>query len=502
MSPSPGRLRITPFRGPLRDGAGGKNLPAPILVQTNRNAQRLDPPRRWMGVFPLIVVLLLSGCGSLVGAGSSVETTPGPLPREDSLALVLPPRPQAQRLRKLSEASVPVLADPILESPWVQADGMEDEVQRWIESFQTREAGLFREALARIGRYREMVDGELRARHLPLSLAYLPIVESWYSPTAVSWVGAAGLWQFMPPTARGMGLTVNRLVDERRDPFRATPSALDFLVSLRERFGSWFLALAAYNGGPGRMERILRENAPGEEGHDGLFWEVRGDFPRETQNFVPRFLAAARIARDPTAYGFGDALPEGALAFDAVEVTDATSLDVVARAAEVDLGTIESLNPQLLRGLTPAGVPTRIRVPLGKGAAFARNYAQIPPEERVTFLEHVVVAGETLSHIARYHAVSVADLQAANPLIQPRLLGIGQRVIVPKAPSVRDGLRGKIVADQGEVFVYTVRSGDTLGDIAARYRVALEDLLRWNQFAQDVVIHPGDEVRIYPSEGR
>ena len=102
----------------------------------------------------------------------------------------------------------------------------------------------------------------------------------------------------------------------------------------------------------------------------------------------------------------------------------------------------------------------------GKGAAFARNYAQLPPEERVTFLEHIVVAGETLSHIARYHAVSVADLQAANPRIQPRFLGIGQRVIVPKAPSVRDGLRGKIVADQGEIFVYTVRSGDTLGDIA------------------------------------
>ena len=397
---------------------------------------------------------------------------------------------------------MPSLADPILESPWVRVEGMEEEVQRWIESFQTREAGLFRETLVRMGRYREMVDGELGARRLPPSLAFLPIVESWYSPTAVSWVGAAGLWQFMPPTARGLGLTVNRLVDERRDPFRATPLALDYLMDLRAQFGSWFLALAAYNGGPGRMERILRRRAPGEEGHDGLFWEVRGDLPRETQNFIPRFLAAARIARDPAAFGFGDVLAEAALAFDGVEVPDATSLDVVARAAGVDPATLESLNPQLLRGLTPAGVPTRIRVPLGKGAAFADNYAQIPPEERVTFVEHVVAAGETLTHIARYYAVSVDDLRAANPRIQPRLMQIGQRVVVPKAPSVRDGLRGGKVAGQGEVLVYTVRSGDTLGAIASRHRVALGDLLRWNEFAQDAVIHPGDELRIYPSEGR
>lgn len=397
------------------------------------------------GSLLLLFALLLSGCGSLIGVNPPPEVAPAPAPgpRVEFPSPLPPSTPRGQESGEGLGISVSAPADPILESPWALAEEMEEEVQRWIESFQTRESGLFLETLVRMGKYREMVDQELRARRLPPSLAYLPIVESWYIPTAVSWVGAAGLWQFMPSTARGFGLRVNPLVDERRDPFRSTPMALDFLAQLRERFGSWFLALAAYNGGPGRMDRILRRRGFGEDGHDGLFLEVRSGLPRETRDFVPRFLAAARIARDPAAYGFEISPADPALTFDEVEVPDATTLDVVARAAGVDLAAIESLNPQLLRGLTPGGVATRIRVPLGIGARFAERYAQIPPEERVTFLEHVVAQGETLSHIARYYSVSVDDLRAANPRIQPRLLQIGQRVVVPKAPSVRDGSRGR-----------------------------------------------------------
>ncbi|MGW8266922.1 MAG: LysM peptidoglycan-binding domain-containing protein [Longimicrobiales bacterium] len=373
----------------------------------------------------------------------------------------------------------------------------------WLESFQTREAELLREGLVRMGRYRGMVEAELAARRLPQSLACLPIVESWYNPVAVSWVGAVGLWQFMTPTARGMGLRVNRLIDERRDPFRATPQALDFLGALREQFDSWFLALAAYNGGPGRMDRLLRRRAPGEDRHDGLFLVVREDLPRETRNFVPRFLAAAIIARDPAAYGFGDVVPADPQTFDEVEVPDATSLDVVARAAGVDQRSVEVLNPHLLRGLTPAGVSTRVRVPRGAGPVFADAYPRIPPEERVTFVEHVVASGETLSHIAQDYGVTVGDLRAANPRIQPRRMQIGQRVVVPKAPSARQALRSGAgaVAGEQELLVYRVRPGDTLSAIAARHRVRVGDLLRWNDLHMEAVIRPGDEVKIYVRGG-
>lgn len=393
--------------------------------------------------------------------------------------------------------------DPILDSPWARAEGMEEEVQRWIESFQTRESGLFREALVRVGAYGEIVESDLRARRLPRSLLFLPIVESWYSPTAVSWVGAAGLWQFMPPTARGFGLRVDRLVDERRDPLRSTPFALDFLEDLHQRFGSWFLALGAYNGGPGRMERVLRRRAYGREGNDGLFLEIRAHLPRETRDFVPRFLAAARIGMDPEAYGFTGIIPAPPLAFDEVEVPDATSLDVAARAAGVSQSVLEGLNPQLLRGFTPAGVTTRIRVPEGVGPRFLEAYARIPAEERVTFLEHVVESGETLSHLAGAYGVSVDDLQAANPRVRPRFMQIGQRIIVPKAPSVREGsgAPGARVRSGSGTVLYTIRPGDTLSAIASRHGVLLGDLLRWNQLSAEAVIRPGEQVRILPNGG-
>jgi len=448
----------------------------------------------------LLSPLWLWGCGPLVQASPPArEPVSVPILREpptpSSIPLSAPPLPAAPV--ELEELAV----DPILGSPWARTPEIQVEVERWIQSFLGPEAQQFREALSRMGRYREVVDGELRMRGLPSSLAFLPVVESWYSPMAVSWVGAAGLWQFMPATAREMGMRVDRITDERRDPYRATPLALDFLSDLRDRFDSWFLALAAYNGGPGRLQRVLRRQTPDEPGHDGLFLGIRGHLPRETRNFVPRFLAAATIGMNPEAFGFGDVEPEAGVLFDEVEVPDATSLDVVARAAGVEQETIQDLNPHLLRGFTPAGVSTRIRLPVGTGEAFSREYALIPPEERVTFVEHVVTSGETLTHIARFHSVSVGDLRAANPRVEPRRMQIGQRIIVPRAPSVRQGLRSLAGAPGKEPLIYRVRAGDTLTAIASRHRVRVGDLLRWNNLNRSAIIRPGDEVRIYSAGG-
>ncbi len=212
------------------------------------------PPRSF--VLALVLPLLLGACSSLAG----------PAPGQGSAPREHPRVPDPQRLRVSEEEGSPVLTgasrtfavDPILDSPWARASEMDEKVRDWIDSFQNRESDLMRASLARMGLYRDAVEEELKRKGLPPSLAFLPIVESWYNPRAVSWVGAAGLWQFMPSTARGMGLHVDRLLDERRDPFLSTPPALDYLAELNERFGSWFLALAAYNGGPGRLERILR----------------------------------------------------------------------------------------------------------------------------------------------------------------------------------------------------------------------------------------------------
>ena len=458
----------------------------------------MAPPVRAGGLALLLGLgLVLSGCsrGESV-AGPAPVSAPVPTPAVDP-----PPReidrPPAPDTATLLPSQPEVEQDEILGSATVWRAEVSEEIDRWITSFQTREFDYFEAYLARMGRYQGLVDREIEARGLPTSLRYLPIIESGYSPAAVSRAGAAGLWQFMSGTARFRGLQVTALVDERRDPVLSTGEALDFLAELQERFESWMLVLAAYNGGPGRMDRILARHASNAPRTDSLFWALREHFPRETQNFIPRFLAAARVAMDPEPYGFGHVVPDPAVTFDEVSVPDAASVDVIAQAAEVPQAAIEALNPQLVRGLTPAGVRTGLRVPEGRGDLFQRNFAEIPPEERVTFVEHMVVRGETFSHIARLYGVRVGDIQAANPRIEPRRLQIGQGVIVPKAPSARAALRASAeVEGESGVLVYRVQAGDTLSEIARRYGVRTTDLARWNGLSLNAIIHPGDEVRI------
>ena len=332
---------------------------------------------------------------------------------------------------------VPV--DEILWSTARQDPEFEAAVAEWVDYWRTDAAEAVPVFMNRMASFQETVDSALQAKGLPPSLRYLPFIESGYNPRAASRARAVGMWQFMEPTAREMGMEVSRLLDQRRDPLRSTEAAVEFLAELREEFGSWFLALAGYNGGPNRVRRILRQHAAGVEPSDSLFWALRRHFPRETQEFVPKLLGAALVAGRPADHGFEPVEPVDAFRFDDVTVPDATSLDVVARAAEVPLEEIERLNPEYLRGMTPPGRASALRVPEGRGEAFALNYARIPAEDRVSFVEHRVEEGETLSHIARLYGVLVGDLEAANPDVRARYLRIGALLTVPVAPSVRSG---------------------------------------------------------------
>jgi peptidoglycan lytic transglycosylase D len=326
-----------------------------------------------------------------------------------------------------------VVEDPILASRWASDPQIRERSNFWMEHWQSRGASDFQIYLNRLEWYRPVVEAEIEARGLPPSLLYLPIIESGYAARAVSHASAVGLWQLMAGTARARGLTVTPILDERRDPVRATPEALGFLGELRERFGSWYLALAAYNGGPGRMSRILRDGAPLAPVSDSLFVELRSKLPAETRDFIPKLIAAATLASEPGRHGFE--VPRGPrFSFDEVVAPDAISVDVIARAAGVSQAEIETLNPQLLRGFTPPDVTTIVRVPKDSGPVFESGLAAIPPSEWVSFLEHKVVSGETLSHIARRYGVRTSTLRAANPGIAPRSLQIGQWVVVPVAP--------------------------------------------------------------------
>lgn len=370
-----------------------------------------------------------------VGCASAPPPPPAPAGVPDVLVEAVPMFEEFSA--ELPAPSLAVVEDAILGSPMMRDPEFRAEVDRWVDFWRTRAVRWFPEYLDRMAFYGPTVDEALSRGGLPPSLRYLPVIESGYSPRAVSRVSAVGLWQFMAPTARGFGMGITPLVDERRDPMKSTEAAALFLSDLHDRFGSWFLALAAYNWGPTRVDRLIRTEAPLAPRNDSLYWALRHHMPRETREFVPKFVAAIEVAGNPARHGYEMPRLARAFEFEQVVVPDATTLDVVAMAAGVAEEDIVRLNPQIVRGITPPGRETLLRVPAGTAWTFRVNFPNIPPSERVTVVEHRVQSGETLSHIARRYGVRVADIEAANPGVSPRRLQIGQRLTVPVAPSAR-----------------------------------------------------------------
>ena len=387
-------------------------------------------------------------------------------------------------------------------------------VLEYLEFFQLDARDRFEIWLSRLGRYEGMIRERLRARGLPEDLVYLTLIESGLSNTAVSRARAVGMWQFMAATGRGYGLQIDAWMDERRDPFKATDAAVAHLNDLVQRLGSVYLAAAAYNAGAGRIEREIRR-LPGEPDtvDDHTFFQIadRRNLRRETRDYVPKLIAAALIAKQPARYGFTDIERLPPLVFDEVSVPDATGLDVLARLADTSVAAMLELNPQFVRGITPPQRAVIVRVPRGKGARVAERYAELPINERVTFVDHYVTSGQTLSSIAQRYKVTVTMIQAANPRLRAHALRIGQRVIVPMSgrvvprgawsappePRVRrtSGYR-TVSSNAGGATRHRVARGETASGIARQHGIGLTALLEANDLTMRSVIRPGDVLRI------
>ena len=247
-------------------------------------------------------------------------------------------------------------------------------VEHWIDEFQTTRRDEFQSLLDRRGEFEGMIRRKLRERGMPEELLYLAMIESGLSPKAVSHVSAVGIWQFMGPTARQFGLRVDDYVDERRDPVRATDAALDYLQWLYDRFGSWYLAAAAYNAGPGRLERILHLHADGRTGDEDIYWEVQRHLPRETRDYVPRLVATTILANEAEQLGF-DTASAPAYEYDMVFVPGSTTLASLAKSLNIDSGILRDLNPHLIRGVTPPKEIYGVRVPRGEGPTLMASLA-------------------------------------------------------------------------------------------------------------------------------
>ncbi|WP_419949503.1 transglycosylase SLT domain-containing protein [Candidatus Palauibacter sp.] len=392
------------------------------------------------------------------------------------------------------------------EDPRVFRLEMNERVQSWLHYFQVRLQERFQLYLARKTRYEPMIRRKLREAGLPQDLIYLSLIESGMSPNAYSRAHAVGLWQFISGTGRQYGLEVSYWLDERRDPEKATDAAVAHLKDLYEEFGSWYLAAAAYNGGPNRVRRGLRR-VP-----NGTFWDLadRRLLRRETRDYVPKIIAAAMIGHDPIRYGFEYPEEEELPEYATVRVPDATSFDVLAEVAGTDEETIDLLNPQFPRSVTPPHREVEIRVPVEGAAQFAVRYAAVPAEDRVTWTFHTVQSGHTLGWIGQQYGVSVTALRAANGNINPRRLQIGQQLVIPRAggssarrtasaPSTQPAAQAPAVRTSagqpsGPVTV-VVREGDSLWLIARRYSVSTRQIIEWNRLSSSL-IRPGDRLEI------
>jgi len=378
-------------------------------------------------------------------------------------------------------------------------------VLSFVELFTGRLRGYLQEGLSRGARFLPMIQDVFRAEGLPLDLAYVPLVESAFKPDALSRAKAKGMWQFMRGTALENGLKHDWYIDERAEPEKATRAAAKYLKTLYSMYGDWHLALASYNGGPGRVQAAIRRSGGVKD-----FWRLsssRRYLPRETRDYVPLILAAMIVARNPVQYGMDvEPAPPVAPNFEKVTLPVAVDLRRIAEWAGTPVQTIQELNPELRRWTTPVRAKNyELKVPEGSGEAVRAKLAEAGPDS-ASLTWHTVRKGETLLTISRKLKVNRADLADANYLSVKARVTPGQQLIVPRAPTTLLAARAEVPAPLVETrktdpvvaasvtipnraapessvqskVVYRVRRGDTLGSIARVFQTSVASLKKWN----------------------
>ncbi|MEZ4322774.1 MAG: LysM peptidoglycan-binding domain-containing protein [Myxococcota bacterium] len=358
-------------------------------------------------------------------------------------------------------------------------------VEKWVEYFTGPGRKYYERWLARSTRYRPMMYEKLDKAGLPRDLVYLSMIESGYNAHAYSHAHAAGLWQFIPSTGKLYKLRVDYWVDDRRDPARSTDAAIAFLGELHQMFGDWRLAWASYNTGPGRVRRAVRSSGTTD------FWKIASGpyLASETDNYVPKIMAAAIIGKHPERYGFENIQFQDELAYDEVQVDGSVEVSILAKSAGMSEDEFRYLNPALRRYATPPEGHT-IRVVAGRKDTFVAALAKVPKDERLSFTKHTVKRGETLSKIASAYGVSTSAISRANRLANVDRIYVGMRLVIPRGGSMPED--EPVVASTSSPTkskstsaptTHTVRSGDTLSGIATKYGTTTTSLRTLNNIS-------------------
>lgn len=353
---------------------------------------------------------------------------------------------------------------------------MNDYVASYINYYSTHGRSILEKAWTRAGRYREMIERIFKEEGVPQDMVYLAQAESGFHPLALSRAGARGMWQFMASRARGYGLTRNWWVDERQDPEKSTRAAARHLKDLYKQFGDWYLAMAAYNSGPGNVQRAVQRTGFAD------FWELykRGVLPRETKNYVPIIVAITIMAKNPAQYGLDNIQPDSPPKADVTRINYPVDLRLVAECIDVSVDTLQDLNPSLLRMTTPKTGAFDLRLPEGSTEKYHAAIAAIPVAKRVWWRYHKVSSGETLSGIARQYRTTAKAITEVN--------GLGADEIAPETKLIIPVAAGKYFPGGiGAMHFstrptrYKVRKGDTVTSIADDFGVPADKLRKWNR---------------------
>ena len=355
---------------------------------------------------------------------------------------------------------------------------MTDQVAGFISYFSGRGRGVFERAYARSGRYHDMIVSTLKEEGVPQDLIYLAQAESGFHPLAVSRVGARGIWQFMASRGRGYGLNHNMWVDDRQDPEMSTRAAARHLKDLYNQFGDWYLAMAAYNSGPGRVQAAVKRTGYAD------FWELyrRDVLPKETRNYVPIIMAMTIMTKNPSQYGLTNVEMERPAKYDTVTINYPVDLRLVAQCIGSTQDQLQDLNPSLLRVTTPREGKFDLHLPAGTKEQYETAIAEVPTDMRLWWRYHTVQSGDTLASLARTYHVTAKAITEANHLDNLQLEA-DARLVIPIAPGKHPQSDNATYARR--ITRYKVRRGDTVETVAENFGVSPLMLRRWNGLRGD-----------------
>jgi membrane-bound lytic murein transglycosylase D len=461
------------------------------------------------------MVFLLSACASpskpvtkIVYISPVEQRESSPTPSADGALPAEAAEPKAPLDSDASQSHEPLIVEEVEEPEPEEITYdvpivLNNSVEGHIEYFQTRNKDRFEMWLSRSGRYIPFMKEIFKSYGLPEDLVFVALIESGFNPAAYSRARAVGPWQFIESTGTKYGLQINEWIDERRDPVKSTHAAAKYLKELYNMFGSWPLALASYNAGEGKVMRAIRRTRSND------FWDLHSTsyLRRETKNYVPKFMAATIIAKNPEEYGFNPEFWEP-LRFEEVVIEQPTDLRVIAQAIGITFKELKGLNPELRSTITPFGYTDYIlKLPYGTKESYLQNIEKIPVDERIIQLRHRIRWGETVSKLARRYGTTIQAIHALNDLERDDTIRAGQYLLIPmgsKATVNPERQRSSPITyasvsetePDTKMLRYRVKRGDTLFTLARRYGTTVGAIRATNRLGRSNAIRIGQHLGI------